>query len=273
MTTVLDARDVSFGYGDAPTLEGISLSLRKAEVVALLGPNGSGKSTLLKVLLGIHRCRSGDVRLEGQSLRALAPADIAKRMAYVPQSHHLSFSYSVLDVVLMGRMMYRSFWSSYSREDRRCAENALDRLRIAHLTHRPYTEISGGERQLALIARALAQGAEIVIMDEPVSGLDYGNQVRLLEQIALLASDGLTFLKTTHFPDHALLVADRVVLLKQGRVVGDGHPQQVVTEDNVRRLYEIDVDIVSVRDGYRCCVPRLHRNGTKRAGGRAVEQE
>ncbi|MCC6141658.1 MAG: ABC transporter ATP-binding protein [Nitrospira sp.] len=272
MTAVLDARDVSFGYGGAPILEGISLSLKKAEVVTLLGPNGSGKSTLLKVLLGIHRCRSGEVRLDGRPLRALAPVDIAKRMAYVPQSHSLSFAYSVFDVVLMGRVMHRSLWSSYSREDRLHAENALERLRIAHLAHRPYTEISGGERQLALIARALAQGADILIMDEPVSGLDYGNQVRLLEQIALLASDGLTFLKTTHFPDHALLIADRVVLLKQGRIVGDGHPQQVVTQDNVRRLYEVAVDIVSIRDGYRCCVPRLNRSDNKRAGGRAVER-
>lgn len=262
MTTVLEAKDVWFHHGNRPILQGISFRVRKAETVALLGPNGSGKSTLLKTLLGIYPCRAGEIHLDGRPLSELSPRHIAKRVAYVPQLHDLAFPYSVFDVVLMGRIVYRSLWSSYAQADRASALSALERLGIAHLRDRPYTEISGGERQLALIARAVAQGAEILVMDEPVSGLDFGNQVRLLEQIGELASQGFTCLKSTHFPDHALLVADRVILLKDGRIVDDGQPDQVINKENIRRLYQVPVDIISVHENYRCCVPRVTARNT-----------
>lgn len=257
VTKVMEATNVSYAYGSKPVLNHVSLSLNKGEVVSLLGPNGSGKSTLLKLLLGIYSSSTGEVRLDGALLRTIPRKSLAKRIAYVPQLHALSFPYSVLSVVLMGRIAYRSVWSSYSETDRLIALHALERLHISHLKDRPYTELSGGERQLALIARALTQEANILVMDEPITGLDYGNQVRLLQQISELAREGYTFLKSTHFPDHALLVANRVVLLKEGRVIDEGLPDHVVTQENMQRLYQITVDIITVRDGIRCCVPRL----------------
>lgn len=132
---------------------------------------------------------------------------------------------------------------------------ALERIGIGQPAMRPYTAISGGERQLALIARALAQGAELLIMDEPVSGLDYGNQLRLLLEVQRLARDGYTVVKSTHFPDHAFLCSDAVVLLHQGKILADGAPREVMTSDTLRKLYGVEVSIVEREDGLLSCVP------------------
>lgn len=176
-------------------------------------------------------------------------------MAYVPQAHMLSFPYHVLDVVLLGRLAHQSFLESYSTDDKRIAAEMLKRLGIEHLALRSYTEISGGERQLALIARALAQEAEVLVMDEPVSGLDYGNQLRLLQEVRRLATDGYTVIKTTHFPNHAFLSSDAVLLLHHGRVLARGLPAEVMTTDTLRQLYGVDVEIVPREDGLLYCVP------------------
>lgn len=220
--------DVTYSYFHEPVLRNVTFSIASGEIVSLLGPNGSGKTTLLKLLLGLYQPQSGQVLLDGRPVSAIAPRQLARWIAYVPQVHRLSFGYRVLDVVLMGRLPHKPFFFRYSRADEQIAIQALKRLSISHLKDRPYTEVSGGERQLILIARALAQGADIFIMDEPVNGLDYGNQIRLLARIADLADSGYTFIKTTHFPDHALWIADRVVMLKAGQVVADGQTVEVV---------------------------------------------
>lgn len=254
---ILEARHIHFSYRHATVLTDVSLTINKGEVVSVLGPNGSGKSTLLKILLGICPCKSGEVWLNGTPIQQLGPKEVAQRMAYVPQRHDLTFPFTVRDVVLMGRIAHTSLFTSYSREDVRRALNALDRLGILHLKDRPYSGISGGERQLTLIGRALAQGAEVLILDEPITGLDYGNQLRLLTQIRELARDGYTFLKSTHFPDHALLVSSRVILLNHGRVIDEGPPSQVMTAENILNLYQVEVDVIPVHNGLTCCVPRL----------------
>lgn len=247
---------VSFSYSGSPVLREISLSVEKGRVISLLGPNGSGKSTLLKVLLGICRPDEGSVLFEGQPLSRMRPRDLAKRIAYVPQTHNMTFAFSILDVVLMGRIPHKSIFSRYSRKDKETALYYLDRLSISHLRDRSYTEVSGGERQLALIARALTQGADTLIMDEPTNGLDFGNQIRLLDQIANLSHDGYTFVMSTHFPDHALWIADRAIMLKSGTVVADGFPSQVINEEAVCGLYDTEVSIVAVEGGLRTCLPR-----------------
>ena len=247
---------VTYGYGDTPVLNDISLSLGKGEVVSLLGPNGSGKTTLLKVLLGLCRPQNGEVRLEGCPVRNINAKALARRIAYVPQTHKISFAYRVIDVVLMGRMPHKPFFFRYSKQDEIKAVNALEQLSIAHLKDRPYTEVSGGERQMTLIARALAQGADILVMDEPVTGLDYGNQIRLLAQIAALADEGYTFIKTTHFPEHAVWISDRVVMLKKGTILANGEASQVVNEENLYLLYNTDIGMADLDEGLRVCVPR-----------------
>lgn len=253
--TLISVDHVSYGYTRKPVLEDISLSFQPGEVVSILGPNGSGKTTLLKLLMGLRRPQSGQVCLEGRRVSGIPPKQLARRIAYVPQLHRLSFSYRVIDVVLMGRMPHKPFFFQYGAQDRKIALNALSQLSIAHLKDRPYTEISGGERQLTLIARAITQGADIFIMDEPVNGLDYGNQIRLLGQIVDLAQQGYTFIKTTHFPEHAIWVSDRVVMLKAGQVVADGAALSVTNEENLYRLYNTPIGVVNTDSGLRVCIP------------------
>ncbi len=258
-TSLISVNHVTYGYTHSPVLEDISLVFSPGEVVSLLGPNGSGKTTLLKVILGLFSPRQGDVKLENRPVATLSPKQLARRIAYVPQVHRASFGYRVLDVVLMGRMPHKPFFFRYGKADESMARKALERLSIDHLSERSYTAVSGGERQLVLIARALVQEADIFIMDEPVNGLDYGNQIRLLDRIADLARDGYTFIKTTHFPDHALWVSDRVVMLKKGRVVADGKTADVITRTNLYRLYNTRVNVLALDDGCRICVPEALR--------------
>lgn len=256
---LIEVRDLSFAYGRRPVLQNIEFSVPRGEVLALLGPNGSGKTTLLKLLLGFLPARSGVVLFEGRPVRTLDRRRLARRLAYVPQVHRAAFAYLVLDVVLMGRTPHQGFFSPFSRTDRVLAEQALDKLGVWHLRHRPYTEISGGERQLALIARALCQGAQTFILDEPANGLDYGNQIRLLEQLAELAGDGYTFVMSTHFPDHVLWVASQVVMLHGGMVMAQGGPDQVLTGANLGRLYHADIEVWQLWKNFRVCVPRRMR--------------
>ncbi|MFV0439572.1 MAG: ABC transporter ATP-binding protein [Desulfopila sp.] len=255
MIDLLTVQQASFAYRKKRILDEVTVSFAHGGVIALLGPNGSGKTTLLKIMLGLLAPDDGVVLFEGQPLATIPHRQLARRIAYVPQVHRESFAYTVEDVVLMGRMPYHSFLSTYSPADRDIARGAMAKLEILHLRDRPYTEISGGERQLALIGRSLAQGADLFIMDEPVNGLDYGNQMRLLQRIKELAKDGLTFVMTTHFPDHALMTADRVILLNEGTVVADGPTEQTITPEVLGELYRIDVDIVAMNGSGKVCVP------------------
>jgi len=267
---------LTYGYTAKPVLDDVSLQISTGEVVSLLGPNGSGKTTLLKLLLGMFQPRQGEICLEGRRISAFKPKQLAQRIAYVPQVHRMAFGYRVLDVVLMGRMPHKGMFFNYSKADEEIALQSLHRLSIEHLRDRPYTQISGGERQLTLIARALTQGAEIFIMDEPVNGLDYGNQIRLLSSISELAASGYTFIKTTHYPDHALWVSDRVVMLKDGKVAADGLSCEVVNRENLFNLYNARVDVCRIRGGLVCVPEALQqfsrRPETCRFLGRAVGQ-
>ncbi|KMY65878.1 ABC transporter [Desulfocarbo indianensis] len=257
---LLSVDGVGHGYGQAPVLENVSLAVNRGEIVSLLGPNGSGKTTLLKIMLGLIPPNQGLVRLDGVCVADMAPKRLARRLAYVPQLHRMSFAYRVLDVALMGRLPHKSMFYKYAKSDLRLAEAALEKLGIGHLKDRPYTDISGGERQLTLIARALTQGTDIFVMDEPVNGLDYGNQIRLLAQINDLAQEGYTFIKTTHFPDHALWLSDRVVMLKQGRVIADHSAARAVTDANLYELYGARINVVTMPGGGVICMPQAMRH-------------
>ncbi len=171
----LSVENLSFSWGLQRTIDDISFNIEAGTVTSILGPNGSGKTTLLKLLLGFLKPISGKVMLGGQNLASLDLAMRAKKMAYVPQRHSAVFAYRVLDVITLGRVPYSNIFCRITDKDYQLAGECLEQLGIAHLAERSYTEISGGEQQLVLIARALVQQAEILIMDEPVSGLDYGN--------------------------------------------------------------------------------------------------
>jgi len=266
--SAIDIEHVTYSYSRKAVLKDITISFEAGEVVSLLGPNGSGKTTLLKLLLGIYKPQIGSVQLGNRPVHSVPPKQLARRIAYVPQVHRPSFGYRVLDVVLMGRMHHKPFFFRFTDADEQAALNALERLSIGHLKERSYTSISGGERQLVMIARALAQEAGIFIMDEPVNGLDYGNQIRMLSRIAELSGSGYTFIKTTHFPDHALWISDRVVLLKEGRVIADGATERVITKSNLYRLYNTHVDVLGLEGGTSICVPqamkRFHKCSVER---------
>src|SRR5208337_4593976 len=234
---LIKVEEVYFGYSRKPVLTGINLAIQKGEILTLLGPNGCGKSTLIKLMVGVLSPLAGHILYDGTDISRFGSKNLAREIAYVPQIHKSAFPYSVMDIALMGRIPHKTFFFRYSKEDLEIAYDALRRLSILHLADRPYTEISGGERQLTIIARALTQGAGTFIMDEPATGLDYGNQLRLLEQIVRLSEEGYTFIKSTHAPEHALWVADRAILIKDGAIVADGPCADVVNDENLFRLY------------------------------------
>lgn len=259
---LIQAEHITFSYSRKPVLTDVSLSVKQGEIVSLLGPNGSGKTTLLKVILGIYPPKSGTVFFNGRSVSEIAPKELAKKIAYVPQFHKMVFAYNVTDIVLMGRTPHKSFFSRYSKLDKETAFHAMEKLSVLRLKDKNYTEISGGERQLVLIARALAQGADTLVMDEPATSLDFGNQIMLLDRISRLAQEGYTFIKSTHFPDHALWIADRVVMLQNGAVIANGRPDEIMDEETVCRLYNTEIAIVGIGKGVKTCVPQsLIRKG------------
>jgi iron complex transport system ATP-binding protein len=241
----------------------VSLSLEAGEVLCLLGPNGSGKTTLFRTLLGLLPPLGGQVLVDGKDLWRRTRGEIAQRVSYVPQAHAAFFPFTVREVVLMGRTAHLGIFSMPSRRDREIAQAAIKRMRLAHLADSIYTRISVGERQLALIARALAQDARIIVMDEPTANLDFGNQVRVLEHIQALAQTGMGVLLSTHDPDQAFICADRVAMLHEGRLARTGTPAEVITAASLRQLYGVDVEVmqVAIASGARrtACIPLLQQ--------------
>jgi iron complex transport system ATP-binding protein len=255
----LTAGNLTIGYGDHVVGSGISLVILPGEVLCLLGPNGSGKTTLFRTLLGLQPPLAGAVAIDGVPLEFMRPADIAQSLAYVPQAHVTEFSYTVLDVVLMGRTARLRSFASPGSEDRRVALDSLDSLGIGALAGRDYTQISGGQRQLVLIARALAQETPFLVMDEPTASLDFGNQAMILERIRELAAEGYGVVLSTHDPDHALLVATRVAIIADGGLKVVGRARDVVTAEALSALYSIEVQVEETPSGRRVCVPVWQR--------------
>jgi iron complex transport system ATP-binding protein len=254
----LEARELAFGYPGRPVGRDASFALEAGEVICLLGPNGSGKTTLFKTLLGLLPAQGGRVLLDNVELTRWPRAKLARAVAYVPQAQMGVFPYSVLDVVLMGRTAHLGPFGTPGAADREAAWAALQALRIDHLAQADYTRISGGQRQLALIARALAQAARILVMDEPTASLDFGNQVLVLGHIRALAGRGIGVVLSTHAPDHAFACADRVIVLSEGRILAQGPPDAIVTTERLKEVYGVDVRVVRAPGLPRpVCVPEL----------------
>ncbi len=243
---MLAVKNLGFGYGGRRVGSGITLELNASEVLCLLGPNGSGKTPLFKTLLGLLPSQEGVVLIDGMDVRELSRDAIARRISYVPQAHAAFFPYTVREVVLRGRTAHLGLFAVPSARDHAAALNAIRRMGIVHLADAIYTQISGGERQLALIARALAQDARMVIMDEPTVNLDFGNQVRVLQRIRALADEGIGVLLSTHDPDHAFLCADRVAMLHQGQLAACGVPEAEITAQRLRQIYGVEVTVAAV---------------------------
>jgi iron complex transport system ATP-binding protein len=261
----LSAHDLAYGYPARTLGRDIDLAVESGEVLCLLGPNGSGKTTLFKTLLGLLPVHAGRVCLGGDDIAAWSRARIARTIGYVPQQHEAYFPFTVREVVLMGRSPHVSLFSSPSRHDEAVAGAALAELGLSALADSAYTRISGGERQLTLVARALAQEPSVLVMDEPTASLDFGNQVLVLEQVRRLAAQGMTVVLSTHHPDQAFQVATRVATLKDGAMLRSGRPDEVITADGLEALYGVPVDVVTVdgAHGQRVCVPAVGRAGER----------
>ncbi|MEL6316435.1 MAG: ABC transporter ATP-binding protein, partial [Pseudomonadota bacterium] len=218
--------------------------------------NGCGKTTLFKTLLGLIPRQGGAALLEGADVAGLDRRAVARRVAYVPQAHAAVFPYAVRDMVLMGRTAHRGLFASPGPEDRDRAEAALAELGIAHLAGRDYTRISGGQRQLALIARALAQDAPLIVMDEPTASLDFGNQIVVLREVRRLAAAGYGVVLSTHNPDHAFLCADHAHLLHDGATLAAGPPADALTAERLSRIYGAEIEVRVLEDGRRVCLAR-----------------
>jgi len=263
---ILVAEKLDIGYRKKRVGQGIDLDIREGEVLCLLGPNGGGKTTLMKTLLGLLPALGGSVKLEGEEISSFSRARLAKIVGYVPQAGTAFFPFTVLDVVLMGRVSHIGLFASPGHKDIEAADAALASLGIGFLRERVYTEISGGERQLVLIARALAQEPRILIMDEPTASLDFGNQLRVLREIAALARSGMAVVFSTHDPDHVFLCGDRAALLHDGRMEALGPPEAVITAETLKRLYGVEVQVVELPDHQtHTCVPSVE--GLRRRGG------
>lgn len=240
------AHSLSFGYPGRVVGRGLDLALEDGEVLCVLGPNGSGKTTLFRTLLGLLPPLGGRVTVDGDDAAGIPRAALARRISYVPQASPGYFDFTLEEMAVMGRTSHLGAFATPGGRDRAIAAAALDRLGIGALSQRPVSGVSGGERQLALIARALATEARALVMDEPTANLDFGNQARVLAQVARLRDEGASILLCTHDPDHAFQVADRVLLLRDGSAITLAPTGEALTAANLTRLYDVPVVVAEV---------------------------
>ena len=237
----IDVKNLRFRYGARPVIGDVSFTAEKGELLAVLGPNGVGKSTLFRCLLGFLKPVGGEILVDGKELGAYSRRELAKKIAYIPQSHTPAFDHTVLDSVLMGMTAQLGVFEQPGQAQREKAMQMLRALGIEKLADRGCMKISGGERQLMLLARALVQDASMLIMDEPTANLDYGNSCRVMERVKRLGQNGYTIIFSTHDPNQAFSYATKVLALKDGGVMAVGAPEAVLTQAVLSRLYGIPV--------------------------------
>jgi iron complex transport system ATP-binding protein len=245
--TLIRVREATFRYGERDILRGVDLDVRRGEVLSILGPNGCGKTTLLRCIAGALKPRSGSVAIGGEDVHTLDPPARARRIGFLFQDHVPTFPYLVGDVVLMGRAPHLGFLGFPGEHDRQLADAALERVGLTHLKVRPYTRLSGGERQLVLLARILVQQPDVILLDEPTAHLDLRNQVLTLRIVRTLAEEGMTMVMTTHDPNHAMWFGGRAALMKNGRFLAIGPTAEVMTDATLTATYDVDVTVFPIR--------------------------
>lgn len=247
---MLEVKELSFAYKHHRVLEKVSFTAAKGEILCLLGKNGAGKTTLFRCVLGMLRGYCGTVLVDGDDLHTLSIRETAKRIAYIPQAHDAAYNYSVAEMVLMGTTVLTDSYRTPGKKEAKVVAEALETAGIAHLAERGYAKLSGGERQLVIIARALAQQSRILIMDEPTANLDYGNQIKVMQQAKALAGKGYTILLSTHNPEHALCFADKALVLDEQSILGWGEPKAVLTAEILQQIYGVTAEIAMVNTAW-----------------------
>lgn len=245
----LSVRELTFAYRKTPVLSNVGFAVEPGELLAILGPNGVGKTTLFRCILGEQKRYTGTIAVDGTDMRGFGARETAHRIAYIPQTHAMAFRFSVLDTVLMGTTHTLSTFASPGKAQEKIARDALEQLGIGDLADRGFDTLSGGEQQLVYVARALAQQAKILLMDEPTSSLDYGNQLNVLSTVKELTAEGYTVLLSTHNPQHALWYADRVLALKDGCVAAFGPVEETLTPTLLETLYGTKAEIFDTPGG------------------------
>lgn len=245
MNIKLEVKNINFKYRYGHSvLSGLTFSIKSPEIFCILGSNGTGKSTLLKCLMGIEKINSGEIYYNNKKLNNFTRKELAKFIAYVPQNNNINSTFTVSEMILMGRTAHIGYFSSPKKEDTNIALENLEFLNILHLKDKIYSSLSGGEQQLVKIASALTQNPKIILFDEPTSHLDFGNQYRFLKILKSLSKRGIGSIMTTHFPNHVSEVADIAGIMKNKNFILIGKPEEVITKENIENLYNIKVDII-----------------------------
>ena len=241
----LEVRNGCFGYhGQHEILHDINLYLREGCILAVLGPNGIGKTTMLKCMIGLLQRNSGQTLLDGRNLVSMKPREIWTRVSYIPQTHGFAFSYTGLEMVLLGRSSHLSLLEQPGKQEIEMAEEVMERTGITHLAHKDCNRMSGGELQMVLIARALINEPELIILDEPETGLDFHNQILVLDMIERLAHGGnISAVMNTHYPTNALSISDEALLMNRRGAAIFGDTKEVLTESNISRAFNVTVAV------------------------------
>jgi iron complex transport system ATP-binding protein len=247
----ISLQNVAIGYDDCQLVGEIDLELRDGSTTCLMGPNGVGKTTLFKTILGLLPPLGGRILIGGHDIATMRREEIARRIAHVPQAYHGDPSHTVIDIVVMGRTARLGLFSTPGRDDTAAAWRALEAVGIAGIGDRSADRISGGQRQLMLIARALAQDTEVIVMDEPTANLDLGNRMALLDHVRALSAKGLSLLVSTHEPEDAFVIADRVAVLGRGRRFEVGAVDEILTAVRLSDLYGLELCLETTRSGRR----------------------
>lgn len=250
--------DASFSYdGKTDIFTHLNCEITTDNIFCILGPNGIGKSTLLNGIMALNPLTSGRAVLDGRDIKDYPPSELAKKIAYIPQTYHMVFPFKVLDLVLMGRTPHLSDMNKPSKHDYDRVMEAVCELGLEPFLERSCTQLSGGQLQLVMLARAIAQEADFLIMDEPTSHLDYGKQMETLRMMKVMNDRGVGVLFTSHTPDHAFLVCDKVAIMNHGTFERVGAPSEVVSAEVLSEIYNTDIEILSYGPdgGGRVCVP------------------
>jgi iron complex transport system ATP-binding protein len=242
----MEVRRAAFEYAAHRIFEALDFDVSAGEVLTVLGANGCGKSTLLRCLAGTLRLSEGSVRIGGEELAGLDSTARARKVAILFQEHQVTFPFSALDIVTMGRTPYLSAFGSPSAQDREAAAQALEEFGLLHVKDRAYTELSGGERQLVLLCRTFVQQPAVILLDEPTAHLDFRNQVRCLDMIGMLAARGVAIVLTSHDPNHAFLFPGRALLMQLDRSAVIGAPSEIINRASLSATYGIDVGVFSI---------------------------
>lgn len=253
MASSIEVRNAAFSYdGSSFVFRNVDLEVEQGSICCLMGVNGCGKSTLIDCVLGVNECAEGEILIDGAAVKGMKPRELARHVSFVPQVHDRSFPYKVADIVLMGRTVYQGGLGVPDDEDRRLCRGALERCRIERLSERPYTQISGGEMQMVMLARALVQDTSFMIMDEPTAHLDFKNELIFEETVVELVKErGIGVLLATHSPNQAFYfenagIQTQVALMDAGSIRCAGTPHEILTEQTLSEIYSMDVRIAEL---------------------------